>query len=865
MEAEIEEAQRQIRRSAAIIQDTLQDLTTLQRMHNRAPEASLAARAPTDTSSLVTTPSANSVRSTEGAQEATRSTVIRSSPMDPGHDVIVISSETSTPAPSISFSTPAPPTPSSSTPSPASRGPRPLDSTLAVLGADLRSMTQSFRERVSEFDELRRAIAQYAQERHSRATERARSRSPPPDMTSLPPSLRLYEPEGSPPSSTNGTDAVPATGAPRRFNGRIRTLRGDSQSTLDRRSSLLRQRTTSDSETSLGLLVAARTASSNARNSVAETPTITPATISASARSVAVPSRPVATPAPSTSPSAANDRSEARHIPSNITSRITRLAQEIQQEGVRITQQAESLRSWINDRNARLDALRLPSPSSTIATRTILGLEPERPMTQRVPSPMIIGTPYLADLSTPTSENDPPSLLPWSQPAQRPRPSEPDPRPRDPPRDGALSLPRRAPETAVRARYLRQNVPTSWSATSPSSASPREDRVMAWNPPSREARERATDGPLSPPSRTIAPSGTQGGARGDGTATTRPTAFAVEFDEEVIARRNDIVRVRNERLRAQAEVDSEDDGELTESRSYRVRRRYNADGDEEVFRVELRPETFPGFGETSANRRAPPNEWEDDSGEEDSWMDALSRLDSMSRRSAAARDTRDRWEMPRMVRTGAQMGTVVPPTTLGPPTYPVNMARRSTRGWPRLYADEDISADSETQYERDLSAMRARAQALISAHAPARALGGTTLPPPPPPATRPPSFVPTTQAPGSLWNDSSVRVRLRTTAAHSNSEAAFVRGALDAARPAGRDRNGNGGGARAARDLASATSNSRAERPTWGSPVPFFPSALPLPLVEEVGSLQVRSRVFSSAKKDLARMPRRRLAAQVGR
>ena len=681
MDAEIEEAQRQIRRSAAVIQDTFEDLTTLQRMHARAPEISPAAHAPEDASSLVT-PSTGLVdqRSSGRSQNESGSIAMRSSLMDPGHDVIVISSENSTPVPSITVSTPAPPTPSSSTVSPAQRSSRPSDPALTALGSELRSMTQSFRERVSEFDELRRAIAQYAQERHSRATERARSRSPPPDVTSSLPPLRVYELDSSSSSPASGNEAAPGTSAPRRFDGQIRPLPSEIRSVLDRRSSLLRQRTTSSSETSLGLLVAARAAaSSSTRNSVGDTPTITPASISASARSVADTPRPVAIPAPSTSPgaAAADSRSAARHIPSNISSRITRLAQEIQQEGARISQQAESLRSWINDRNARLDALRFPSPDAALAAATAFSGEPGRPTARMDPYPTIATGASYTGFPTSTSESDTSSLLPWTQ---RPRSGEPDPRPRESPSDGSpVTRPRRIPESAVRARYLRQNVPTSWSATSPSSSNPRVERAMAWDPPPREARERATDGPLSPPSRTIAPPGNQSG---DATGATRPTAFQVfATEEELNARRNDVARARNERSRGLAEVDSaEDDAEYTESRNYRVRRRYNADGDEEVVRVSMRPETFPGFAETSAARRAMVNDWEDDSGEEDSWMDALSRLDSMSRRSAA-RDARDRWEMPRMVRTGAQMGTTVPPTALGPPTYPVNLARRSTRGW----------------------------------------------------------------------------------------------------------------------------------------------------------------------------------------
>lgn len=50
----------------------------------------------------------------------------------------------------------------------------------------------------------------------------------------------------------------------------------------------------------------------------------------------------------------------------------------------------------------------------------------------------------------------------------------------------------------------------------------------------------------------------------------------------------------------------------------------------------------------------------------------------------------------------------------------------------------------------------------------------------------------------------------------------------------------------------------------WGSRTPFRPSPLPLPLVEDVTSLEARSRVFGGAKK-YVRMPRRKVLAQAGR
>lgn len=181
-------------------------------------------------------------------------------------------------------------------------------------------------------------------------------------------------------------------------------------------------------------------------------------------------------------------------------------------------------------------------------------------------------------------------------------------------------------------------------------------------------------------------------------------------------------------------------------------------------------------------------------------------------------------------------------------------------------------AESEAQYERDLLAMRTRAQALLSAAAPVRSLGGATLPPPPP-ATRPLSFMPTTQAPGSLWNDSNVRVRLRTRV---NEALERQVGVADSPAPplerSRRERNGRDGAPRARNHHQGQGqghgqgqgSGAETERPMWGSRTPFYPSALPLPLVEDVGSLQARSCVFGSAEK-IARMPRKRAVSQVGR
>ena len=695
MEHEIEEAQRQIRRSAAIIQDAFEGLTALQRLHNRVSEASPSARSLTDTSSAIST--------TQFTQDRAGSPGMPPNSMDPGHDVIVISAENSTlpPPSSTSTSVPVPQTQprtsSSSIIAPLSpRGPRPSDPALAALGSELRTMTQSFRERVGEFDELRRAIAQYAQERHNRGVtaERARSRSPPPNAEPynpvpyqpLYPEANSSSPEVVPPGTAQ---AASETNAPRRFDGRIRPIRGGMRPS-NRPISLLRPREGNESETSLGMLVAARTAaSSNDNNSVADTPTITPATISASVRSTGDRPRPVAFPVEDPYRSTGG-RPSSRALPSNITARITRLAQEIQQEGARITQQAESLRSWINERNSRLDALR-PSASVTATRNIFSGARPISTIGMDLNPTMILGEEYepapIPNLAPPprfTTDLFPePSMVPLSE---IPRANEPV-RGRELPTDTSPARSRRTPEGAVRARYLRQNVPTNWSAMVQSASNTREDRSggVPWN----SRRERTTDGPLSPPSRTIGLTGHRGGLRDAGTSMSASTGTALDdFEVESYNPANSVrAALAIARTRSQGRVMdvADDDEDFTDSRSYRVRRRYNADGDEEVIRIPLRRETssssLPG-PELSLDRRPPPLELEDDGEEEDSWMEAISRLDTMSRRSAArVVPPEDSRHPPRMVRGGTQLGTAAPPPAAFP-AYSANLAgRRSTRGW----------------------------------------------------------------------------------------------------------------------------------------------------------------------------------------
>ncbi len=169
--------------------------------------------------------------------------------------------------------------------------------------------------------------------------------------------------------------------------------------------------------------------------------------------------------------------------------------------------------------------------------------------------------------------------------------------------------------------------------------------------------------------------------------------------------------------------------------------------------------------------------------------------------------------------------------------------------------------------------MIARAHALTSSMGTPGSFSrtSTTLPSPPPapPAARPFSLVSTTQnTPGSLWNDSGVRVRIRSAVARLDEDMR----ALDAAReraqsqhpltsasfwpPDYADAYGSPPSPTLERSSAAGAGDGDLEQPVWGSPTPFYPSPLPLPRVENVSSLQARSRAYGGAK--VARMSRRR-------
>ncbi|KAI0762588.1 hypothetical protein C8Q74DRAFT_1371604 [Fomes fomentarius] len=835
MDDEIEETQRQLRRSATLLQGAFEGLSTF---NSRVSEASLIRR---QGGSSVPVPRApipqhlttvGPVPVEEGMSRRT---------MDPGHDVIVISSSDSAPIASTSTSPPSLPTSSAMSASP--RWTRPSESTLVSLRSELLASTQSVRERASELEELRRSIVQYSQERNATPADAAS------------PSIVETDPG-------------------------VREAQGPSRRTLLDYS--LRQRAASESTTSHGIMVAARSSSPPSDTGTMSTTNFA----AAQSATASTGSNSLATATPS--PLAEGARLLPPPVPTVIASRVTRLAQEIQQDIARITQQSESLMAWINDHRSRLDS----STRSSVLThppqqRGGASREPTAgpSIVRRLNVPVAPGNPPPTTSNSDTVTFSAPSLgitigpFPRSAvsarsdatPTPRRRASETGNRPREQPTEGGSTSqsptrPRRTPDVAVRARYLRQNVPSSWSMISPVAASPHEDRSPSWS----AFPEPGQDGPLLLPMSTshTAEAGTSTGS---------------VFDDPDLLEATGRVRLAVARARAARRVaELEEDGgggDVTEPRSYRVHRRYNADGDEEDVRIAPRPEMSPGLGETTGDRAREDSddaEEEVEGGAEDqAWMQALSRLDALSRESAA-RDTvtneefgRARWDPPPAVRrrdtmrSGADAGATS------------SLARRTQRGagWPRLSARGDPETSTEEdEYERNLAAMRARARSLINSSS-SRILGGATLPPPPP-TTRPLSFVPTTQGtPGSLWNDSNVRVRLRSMAQRLDEDMRLV---LDAARERGdyymstivpspsppldrprHDMNASG----------TAPANQHAadlERPTWGSPTPFRPSPLPLPLVEDVTSLEARSRVFGGAKK-YVRMPRRKVLAQAGR
>ncbi|KAI0651448.1 hypothetical protein C8Q79DRAFT_933331 [Trametes meyenii] len=792
MEAEIEETQRQMRRSAELIQSAFEGLTTLQ---NRITEvASLRAQGGTPAS--LNNPSVDN--SAQGSGSGGTNT------MDPGHDAILLSYPSD--VPSLLAAEPA--TQPRSSPLRISRT---ADSTLSDLRSEILMSTESIRNRAGELDELRRAISQHTQERRRQMAHSVARVTPP----------RLAAAAGNMGPTVMVVDFTP--NASLRASGR-RSLTS------------LQQRSVDDAATSLGLSVSARAASAGG------------STASAPVRHNTLPVSALL----NTSPPVAT-RSSVTPIPAGIATRLTRLAQEIQLDISRISRQSESLMSWISEHRARLD--------SGMITRSS-----ER-ASERSPSPSANRTPRPSHASIATSNSPPPTR---AQPTISTR-------------------------MVARRRYVTDGTISTTSqerrgsgmeaAAVSAHPTPTRQRESSNFLPTQAQRDRqlytgfseSIDAPPAPTARMDGPRLT-GGSNPPPWAVSSDLSANPELVDAVLRVRGALARARHTQHGRAAAFDSDDSDsdELGRRRRYRARRRLNADGDEEM------PHGFASgdavVGESPRRRRAegdnegdqdysrpqrttpPPHQTlEDESGLE--WL--------------ASR--RQRLRLQRPATTSSLLSTEDEDQL----RFPVNLGQwRSDR--PSRDGIE-MTVQDNGGYERDIAAMRARATALTSSTPPSRTLSGGTTLPPPPPAMRPFSLVSTTQSnPGSLWNDSSVRVRLRAAVARLDEDMR----ALDAARERAQSEPQTRAEAlpprsqwpfnyedisspsppleRSMRAAAAARGQCAAraslEQPVWGSPTPFRPSLLPLPLVEDVNSLQARSRVFGGAKK-VARMPRRRSLA----
>ncbi|KAL7285830.1 hypothetical protein ACG7TL_000939 [Trametes sanguinea] len=848
MEAELEETQRQLRRSAELIQSAFEGLTAL---HIRIMTAALM-RARSGTPGLPGDTPENQAESSTGAGRNT---------MDPGHDAILLSSdnssESSAPA---AQSDPASP-----------RRPRITDTTLSNLHTQILQSTESVRQRANELEELRRSIGRHNQERHRQEAHAAT-----PDTPSL---------------STTQSGSTPSSSWDRPVSAFASSLPVTSRRLL--LESSFRQRFMDESATSLGAMVSARTASSSAAASSSS-----PLQISRNTVPLSLPLRSEVSVASSPSPAPA--RSSASPIPADIVTRLTRLAQEIQQDITRISQQSESLMSWINENRARLDGTSPPpSTNNTVATPSaVSGDSTPRASPSRLPP--------LESLTNNSSPRTPPG-------APRMRPSS----------DWGQA-------TAVSAHPMSIRPPPPRSSELFRAEIRRRGPTVPMSTISLPSEE--SDGPLARSARLDPPSSTSTAQDLPGSLSADP-----ELVDAVSRVRGALARARYRR--AAEEADREE--EPADTRSYRVRRRLNADGDEEVMRVPMRRDSAiraawrsaegdssswpvsgiprfssradpPADGETRDRRRTRRSSLfvDEEQTEDSEWLGAVRRLDALAR---VARES----ERPELRETNPGWGfSQVPPRDEGAgfprqeatPRYPVNLGSWWSSMPTNGQDEEEEDTREESEYERDLAAMRARALALTSSNPPLRTLSGgtSTLPPPPPPLTRPLSLLSTTQTtPSSLWNDSNVRVRLRAAVARLDEdvralEAARERAQSQTAQPPAssqpqpqpqsqaparpprrpqsrfwpfdyrdlvspspplereRDLDRNGRAAQCGPDGAGA---GEAERPMWGSPTPFYPSVLPLPLVQEMSALEARSRAFGGAAKQVARMPRRRTLA----
>ncbi|KAI0825213.1 hypothetical protein BC628DRAFT_255235 [Trametes gibbosa] len=824
IEEEIEETQRQIRRSAQLIQSAFEGLSTL---HGRVTEAAaLRTQARTasgsgrtqvavDTSSSRTVPTPGSSR---GA-------------MDPGHDAILLSSPpnpTGTAEPAAVAS--------SSSPSIASI------STLSTLGDDLLTSTESVRSRAGELDELRRAIALHSLDRHRQAVQRTL-------LDPAPGNARL--------SDTSGDAALMETRAAQGVFSppivRSRTLAGDSA---------FRARSADDPSTSLGAMVTARAAMvAEMRNA--------PARMNADERR-----EPVST--------------------SIDTTRFSRLAQEIQQDISRISQQSESLMSWIHDNRVRIDA-GLAAGRPPLPLPLSLPLPERERAVDRSPSPSANRTPRPAHAHIAAATSallDTASTVPSATADALPVAAS-----------GAGSD---AANLTPRERYVLQLLEAANGGHPRYRApfhTPFPNDGGTPNAPLAGPTNPRTDGGQLLANSTNVPMSPI-------TSPARPSAEShVVYSDTDFAAALSRVRALTRRGPAWNEGDeSSSEEEPPQRRRHRVRRRLNADGDVVEQSVPVRVsrsgfawsraqgpgrrdrweqeeeerDVFPavedGFGSSYGGRGAGRSEgsYEGEASEE-----ARVRYDAVLG-PANARVIPDRW-MGGAPRERAGMdadGNVLPYSASHEWTqgerararaYPdvccvcgqadLVLVRAASSAMARETVGEE--GDRASGYERNRAAMIARAHVLASSMGPgAYSRGTTALPPPPPPAPLPPagtySVTSTTQnPPGSLWNDSSVRVRMNATRRFwpRLPELEARVGGVEGPSAVGA---GGAGGARGAEAELE-------QQPVWGSSTPFCPSALPL-LRDEGGSVGVQGRGpvlggSANAKRAAARMPRRAVLA----
>ncbi|CDO70911.1 hypothetical protein BN946_scf184829.g19 [Trametes cinnabarina] len=808
MEAEFEETQQQIRHSTELIQSAFEGLTAL---HIRITTAALiraqnrAFPGPSGTQS----------------DQPERSTNTGRNSMDPGHDAILLSSTNSNES-SASAAQPNQTSP---------RRPRISDTALSNLHTEILQSTESVRQRASELEELRRIIGQHNQERHRQEAQPAAQ-----DTPSRSPFL-------------TASTAVSTWDRP--ISVLASSLPASSRRLL--LESSFRQRNMDDSATSLGAMVSARTASIPA----AAISNSSPAQRSSNNSLSSFPSRSDVTIASSSSSVPAAARAFDSPISPGLVARLTRLAQEIQRDISRISQQSETLMAWINENRARLDI-----DPSLLNTNNASGAA--------------------AASRDSTSRASPSALPPLESLASNPSP--------------------RTPPGAPRVRAS-----SDWRQATAVSAHPMSIRP----PPPRSSdlfrAEIRRRGPTVPMSTISLPSEESDGPPARRARLEPPSASSVQAapgslgaDPELL---DAVSRVRGALVRARyrrtaEEADREE--EPVDTRTYRVRRRLNADGDEEVMRVPFRRDSAlrtsawrgvqddsglgPVTGTPSLSRRAdPPADGaardrrrtrrslllaDEEQSDDTEWVGAVRRLDALAREAREAEGRIERQDAPGWDLLQA-------------------LTRDDSRSSARPAGDEAASRSPVNLG----SWWRSRALALTSSNPPLRTLSGSTSTLPPPPSFgRPLSLLSTTQtAPGSLWNDSNVRVRLHAAAARLDED---VR-SLEAARERAQSLMGQPQRLTQSSSVSSSSSSSTAqaqlqtqaqaatrsarrpqsrfwpfdyrdamspsppldldrdgrpiraqcgpdagaegepERVMWGSPRPFCPSLLPLPAVRE--------------------------------